>query len=128
MKITSAGSTPYVSVDYEAGVIHISGRSTPFNAGIFFLPLYEMIKIIGEEQKTLTLNFDLEYADNESCNSICGIIRKVEELQYRGLKARVNWNYESNTGNSVIKDLGRHLSDNHSVNIEFNKTSAYSNT
>lgn len=128
MKITSAGCTPYVSVDYEAAVIHISGRSTPFDAGIFFLPLHEMIRIFGEEKKEVTINFDLEYADNASCNSICEMISKVEELQYTGMKAHVNWNYDTTAAdNNIIRDLGQHLSQNHKVAIRFNQSPAFHN-
>lgn len=124
MKVTSAESTPYVSVDFETGMIHISGKSTPYDADIFFLPLVEMIKLFDEEKKELTLNFDLEYADDASCKCIAGVMQTLEELRYTGLNAHVIWNYELASVGKRIKKLGDDLSRRYAVDFTFSNNNS----
>lgn len=124
MKVTSAESTPYVSVDFETGMIHISGKSTPFNADIFFLPLVEMIKLFNQERKDLTLNFDLEYADEASCKCIAGVIETLQDLKYTGINTQVIWNYEYREKGAIIKKLGDELSQRYSVDFVFSDSNS----
>ena len=125
MKVTSAEGTPYVSVDFETGMIHISGKSTPFDADIFFLPLVEMIRLFDDEKKDLTLNFDLEFADNASRKCIAEVIEAVEQLKYTGLNTQVVWNCEFNKINQDIKNLGVKLSERYAVDFVFSDNSSH---
>ena len=124
MKVTSAESTPYVSVDFDTGMIHISGKSTPFNADIFFLPLVEMIKLFDRESKNLTLNFDLEYVDDASCKCIAGVIETLEDLKYTGINTQVIWNYEFKGNGAKVKRLGDELSQRYAVDFVFSDSNS----
>ena len=88
-------STPTVNLDFEKGLIEISGRSIPENALAFYKPIFEWIKEYQlKPQKTTTINLGIEYFNTSSSKAILQILNVFEQIKEKGFDIVLNWLYK----------------------------------
>lgn len=88
-------STPTVNLDFEKGLIEISGRSIPENALAFYKPIFEWIKEYQlKPQKTTTINLGVEYFNTSSSKAILQILNVFEQMSEKGFDIVLNWLYK----------------------------------
>ena len=88
-------STPTVNLDFEKGLIEISGRSIPENALVFYKPIFEWIKEYQlNPQKTTTINLSIEYFNTSSSKAILQILKFLEQIKEKGFDIVLNWLYK----------------------------------
>ena len=88
-------STPTVNLDFEKGLIEISGRSIPENALAFYKPIFEWIKEYqSKPQKKTIINLGIEYFNTSSSKAILQILNIFEQMQKDGFDIVLNWLYK----------------------------------
>ena len=93
--IKEDNNTPGVILDYDKGIIELSGKSIPDRASNFYEPVMEWInKYIQNPNSETTFNFKLEYANTGSEKYLLDILRRMESLHKSGKKCKVDWYYE----------------------------------
>ncbi len=78
-KIEATVKTPGVLLDFENGIITISGISIAENPRAFYDPVFQSVDTyLLTAKKGTTVNFDLEYFNSSSAIMIRDLIRKFE--------------------------------------------------
>lgn len=94
--IKKAGSddTPKVTLDKDADVFEISGRSLPEDVVAFYQPILDWIDEYKEEPLEKTVfNFKLEYFNTASSKLLLDVLLKLEEVYEAGNDVCVKWHY-----------------------------------
>jgi hypothetical protein len=96
--------TPHLFIDYQSGVIKMSGRCISEYPSEYFK---EFINNINEysklPKKNTTFDISLEYANTSSIKCILDILKIVENINNTSLT--INWFYERE--DEDILDLGK---------------------
>jgi len=95
-ELKETGTTPYVLLDGENGVLTFEGRSIPENVIEFYQPIIKWIEEYSmnplEETKVF---FKLEYFNTSSSKRIFDVMKRVENITIqKGKSVIINWYYE----------------------------------
>jgi hypothetical protein len=91
LEISEGIDTPFISLDPETGVCHISGKSYPEDISAFYTQVedwFEEYSFLGSVD--LTVNMKLTYFNSASQKVFTNIF---EKLIGRDFKIVVNWHY-----------------------------------
>lgn len=106
--LRSTQTTPHVQFEKELGILDISGRSVPENAGKFFDPLLSWIDEYGKSPaKTTTCTLQFEYINSSSAKFILQLVRKLEALSLTGNDVIINWLY----ADEDLLDFGKEIDE-----------------
>lgn len=111
LKIEPKSNMPRIEIDFQSGIIGISGRSYPE----FPEDFYKMIiSEINENMKTnsVSIIFDFDYVNTSSSKCILELIKSIRN---NFQLTNIEWSFEED--DEDMEDLGKDLSD--SVGIEF---------
>jgi len=93
--IEGSAKTPTVNFNSEAGIIELKGRSIPENSVEFYQPLSEWIDTYSQKPQTETIvEIKLEYFNTSSSKCILDLFKKLEALNGKATKVKVNWYFE----------------------------------
>ncbi len=116
-KCESTRTTPYASVNYQAGKIELSGRSSPENTMEFYEPFLRAIAAMRiAKQQTIQADFKLMYFNTSSARCIYLIIKQLKKLQSYDKRVSINWYAEEDDEDML--ETGMDFQD--IVDIEFN--------
>lgn len=95
LSIEGTNKTPSISLDPDAGVVEIKGRSIPENSIEFYRPIVEWLDEYAKSpNKKTTVNVQLEYFNTSSSKCILDIFKKLESLKKARNEVIINWYYE----------------------------------
>ena len=88
-------STPLIHLDFNTGVLSLSGMSIPEDATGFYKDLIAAIARYGKNLQPLTeVSFNLSYFNTSSSKCILSVLNSLAQLHNHGTKVRVNWHYD----------------------------------
>jgi hypothetical protein len=105
--------TPEISIDYEMGVLEISGSSLPEDSVAFFLPIQKAVKkYIENPRSTTTINLRIKYLNSSSQKRILELVSLFHNFPEKGLNVEINWYYseEDEDMHEEGKDFARLIS------------------
>lgn len=109
IKLEGTKRTPSIELDYEKGLIKITGRSIPENTWKFYKPYIEWIK----EYTTKTPNestkvfIKLEYCNSSSSKYILEILQIVDDLASTQHPVFFEWHHADN--DEDMEEIGQDL-------------------
>ncbi|MCB1141445.1 MAG: DUF1987 domain-containing protein [Leptospiraceae bacterium] len=109
--IQKTKSSPEIIMDFDKGLLEISGESYPENALSFYKPVFEWLDKAISSKIELTVNFKLNYFNTSSSKCVIDILDSIENYFQNSGKVSVNWYYEEDdddmmeTGEEFSSDL-----------------------
>ena len=92
--IPESKKNPELIFDKRKGYFYLGGRSMPYNANDFYIPVFkevdEYLKSPNDETK---LVFKLEYLDSSSSQMVLALIYKFRTLFDKKKNLKVEWHY-----------------------------------
>ena len=86
--------TPEVIVDFDKGVIEISGSSLPEDSVAFYHPILEVVKEYIENSKPKTVvNLNIKYLNSSSQKRMMELVSLLHVYHKQGNEIEVNWYY-----------------------------------
>jgi len=115
--IESTKKTP--NVDFSTnGRIRMNGRSTPEDAGGFYVLLLNWIyEYCKNPNQTTVVDIELEYFNSASAKYILLILRELVNVTDKGYKVEINWHYE--VGDDDILERGEYYASILDTEINF---------
>lgn len=115
--MTAKEYTPYVLLDAKRGIIEISGRSFPEDAGRFYKPILRWIEEYIQSPNNITsLIFKFTYYNTASSKKILELIKKISVVKKTGNELNITWYYDE--GEDDMLNSGNDFSS--VVEIPFN--------
>lgn len=94
--IAKSSSSPAISADWTAGVIHMKGDSYPENSFDLFQPLIDWVEAyLAKAGRPLHLELELVYLNTSSIRSMMDIFDQMESAHKKGQTVTVRWTYEA---------------------------------
>lgn len=91
----STSYTPFVKMDYDAGIIEVEGASNPGNVLAFYEPVFKAVEEFKDSHTDkITANFSMHYFNSGSARCLFLILKELKKLQNRGRGVKINWYYE----------------------------------
>jgi len=91
------GDIPKITLDKEANVFEICGKSLPENAVEFYSPVIKWIKEYVQNPNPETIfTINLDYFNSSSLKKIFEILMKLKHLTTIDKKIIVKWYYDEN--------------------------------
>lgn len=88
---------PKITLDKEASMFEICGKSFPENAVEFYSPIIKWIKEYIQNPNSETIfTINLEYFNSSSSKKIFEILMELESIKTSGGKILVKWYYDEN--------------------------------
>ena len=94
--LTIAGTedSPQVTLDLNANILELSGRSLPEDVNTFYEPVLSWIEEYSKSPLPSTVfNFKLTYFNTASSKIILDILTQFEEMIEEGHRVLVRWHY-----------------------------------
>jgi DNA-binding LytR/AlgR family response regulator len=105
LEIAETNNTPHIVLDADASVFKVEGKSFPEDSKEFYRPVIEwMDEYIASGPSEFSLRFNLFYLSSSSIISVKQLLLKAVELQNKGAKVEVIWNYDED--DDEIKKTG----------------------
>lgn len=106
---SASSETPEVRFDPHEGLLSVSGRSLPEDAGKFYDPIIDWISAYcNDPQPNTILNIRLDYFNSSSAKKMVQILTKLEDLHHTANRAvEVNWCYAQ--GDDLMEERGEEL-------------------
>ena len=79
IEIKSKANTPEVKIDKEKGKFCLTGRSYPEHPELFYNPIIEEVKTIGDRSK-LEIEMTFDYLNTSSTKVILNFLNDLKEL------------------------------------------------
>lgn len=104
--LESTQNTPLINCDSKANTISIEGESRPENVRAFYSSLFEWIDnyekllfymtSLSTNEKTVDLNFKLEYFNSSSLKVFMEVIDSLKKISknVEHVKLNINWFYD----------------------------------
>ncbi len=94
LKIAGTEDSPHITLDLDASVMEISGRSLPEDVNTFYEPVLSWIEEYSKNpQESTVFNFKLSYFNTASSKVILDILTQFEEMIEEGHRVLVRWHY-----------------------------------
>ena len=104
--ISIKGTFKTTLINFQPGLIEISGRSIPEDAITFFTPIVNWIDNYCKSPLDVTnVNIRIEYINSGSNRFIFQILKQIASLSKKGYKVNLKWFYEED--DDAIKNLGQ---------------------
>ncbi len=92
-----SGDIPNITLDKEANVFEIYGKSFPENAAEFYSPIIKWIKEYTQSPNPQTVfTINLEYFNSSSSKKLFEILMNLEQITTTGGNILVKWYYDEN--------------------------------
>jgi hypothetical protein len=92
--IKETEDTPAVTIDYEAGIFEISGKSLPEDSVGFYIPVDSALrKYIDNPKPKTTINLRLTYLNSSSQKRILELVSLFRDLSEKDMDLKINWYY-----------------------------------
>jgi len=102
--------TPKIILDASKNLIDIRGDSFPENTFDFYKPVTNWLeKYFQEENKTATINFEINYFNSSSSQLFFDIFDIFDEALKNNHKLEINWIYKSN--NESAEEAGEDFAE-----------------
>lgn len=99
------GSKVKPTISFENGKVTIEGRAIHYNAGDWFLPLFQALNSYSSNPNDITeININLDYVNSDSNRSLMNLIVLAEKIHSRGKNVIIRWYYKKN--DMVMLDQG----------------------
>ncbi|NJO01350.1 MAG: DUF1987 domain-containing protein [Bacteroidia bacterium] len=110
IKVEGTKRTPSIELDYEKGLIKITGRSIPENSWKFYKPYIEWIKQYTDltTNESTKVYIKLEYCNSSSSKYILEILQIVDDLASNKHPVHFEWYYADN--DEDMEEIGQDLS------------------
>ena len=90
--IEGTEDSPQITLDLNANILEISGRSLPEDVNTFYEPILSWIEEYSKNPlPSTTFNFKLTYFNTASSKVILDILTQFEEMIEEGHKVLVRW-------------------------------------
>ena len=90
--IEGTEDSPQITLDLNANILEISGRSLPEDVNTFYEPILSWIEEYSKNPlPSTTFNFKLTYFNTASSKVILDILTEFEEMIEEGHKVLVRW-------------------------------------
>jgi len=110
LNIEATEYTPKIILDAEQNLIDIKGDSFPENTFDFYKPVIKWLKkYFEEENKTTTVNIDINYFNSSSSQLFFDIFDIFEEASKNKNALIINWLYSSK--NESAQEAGEDFVD-----------------
>jgi hypothetical protein len=94
LKIAGTEDSPHITLDLDASIMEISGRSLPEDVNTFYEPVLSWIEEYSKNPLDSTVfNFKLSYFNTASSKVILDILTQFEEMIEEGHRVLVRWHY-----------------------------------
>lgn len=94
LKIEGTEDSPQITLDLDANILEISGRSLPEDVNTFYEPVLSWIEEYSKSPLPSTIfNFKLTYFNTASSKVILDILTQFEEMIEDGHKVLVRWQF-----------------------------------
>ncbi|MBL4707103.1 MAG: DUF1987 domain-containing protein [Flavobacteriales bacterium] len=95
LKIKATSKLPSVTLDMDAGLFEISGRSLPNETKSFYDPIIEWLTHYEKVSNFRTnFVFKLEYFNSSSSMAILAILLRLQSISMSGKEVLVTWHSE----------------------------------
>ncbi len=113
--ITGTEDTPKINFDPASGILEISGRSLPEDAGGFYKPVLEWLKgYVSQTKGTSVLAMKLEYFNTASSKVILDIFNIIEKISS---EKKVVWHYDKD--DEDMQEAGEEFSEIVDIPFEY---------
>ncbi len=116
--IPESKKNPELIFDKKKGYFFLGGRSMPYNANDFYIPIFqevdEYLKNPNNETKVV---FKLDYLDSSSSQMILALIYKFKKLFDKQMNLEVEWHYMEDDYD--ILETGETYSELSGIDFEF---------
>jgi hypothetical protein len=94
LTIKGTEDSPQVTLDLNANILELSGRSLPEDVNTFYEPVLDWIEEYSKNPLPNTVfNFKLTYFNTASSKVILDILTQFEEMTEEGHQVLVRWHY-----------------------------------
>jgi hypothetical protein len=94
LTIKGTEDSPQVTLDLNANILELSGRSLPEDVNTFYEPVLSWIEEYSKSPLPSTVfNFKLTYFNTASSKVILDILTQFEEMIEEGHQVLVRWHY-----------------------------------
>ena len=95
LKITGTEDSPQITLDLNANILELEGRSLPEDVNTFYEPLLSWIEEYSKDPMPNTVfDFKLTYFNTASSKIILDILVQFEDMIEDGHHVMVRWHYE----------------------------------
>ena len=116
--IPESKKNPELIFDKQQGYFFLGGRSMPYNANDFYIPVFkevdEYLKTPNDETKVI---FKLDYLDSSSSQLILALIYKFKQLFDKSKNLKVEWHFMEDDYD--ILETGETYSELSGIDFEF---------
>ena len=99
------GNSKTPEIDFNKGVLKISGRSIPEDGLSFYEPILKWLeKYITQPEKTTEVSISIEYINSASNRFLYSIVQLLEKCHNDGNKVNISWYFEDD--DDTIQNLG----------------------
>ena len=118
LELSQTGSTPYVLIDGEKGVMRFEGESYHENVLDFFKEVTDWLTgFLASDFNAFTFDCALTYFNSSTSMLLYNMLTDMDARAADGKKVTVNWIAEE--GNDIIIECGEDFEDE-MKNLEFN--------
>lgn len=109
--IQKTKTSPEVVMDFDKGVLDIIGESYPENAVVFYKPVFDWLNTIISSNKSLKVNFKLDYFNTSSSKCVIDILDTLDSYFKESGQVEVKWFYKEDdddmleTGEEFSSDI-----------------------
>jgi len=94
LKITETEDSPQVTLDLDANIMELEGRSLPEDVNTFYEPVLSWLEEYSKSPLENTVfNFRLTYFNTASSKIILDILTQFEEMIEEGHQVLVRWHF-----------------------------------
>ena len=94
LKITETEDSPKVTLDLDANIMELEGRSLPEDVNTFYEPVLSWLEEYSKSPLENTVfNFRLTYFNTASSKIILDILTQFEEMIEEGHQVLVRWHF-----------------------------------
>lgn len=116
LDIPPSDYTPHIYFEDATDTLWIKGESYPENAWSFYAPLFEWVRGLIAEDRSIKVCFLLDYLNTSSTKMFLDLLKLLEEYQANGKAVSVVWYYQA--GIEVMKEAGEDLFEGLSLNTQ----------
>jgi hypothetical protein len=116
IKLNGTTNTPKVVLDFEKGILKISGRSFPEYPEHFYTPIVNELKNVETDKIEVIIEFD--YLNTSSTKCVLILFKELKNRFKNNVK--VTWSFEEDDDD--IREVGEDFSDLLGIKFNFVET------
>ncbi len=116
--IASTDDTPSITLDKDANLFEIDGRSFPENADKFFEPVISWLsEYAAQPNASTTFNLKINYFNTATSKHLYNLVFQLDKINTAGNPVEILWFYDDD--DEYMLDVGEELADMVSVPFKF---------